>query len=123
MIVAIIAAVLLEVRYQAVGLGEWWKRLDVVQQQRWLVEGSLLPVTAGWPHGHPAVAVSGTRTPSGRKSHWVATVPWPRDSAREANNVRRRSQNCPWRWRYGKRSRTSINLGFCGICSVVCGYV
>ncbi|WP_084130074.1 DoxX family membrane protein [Demequina sp. NBRC 110055] len=37
MIVAIIAAVLLEVRYQAVGLGEWWKRLDVVQQQRWLI--------------------------------------------------------------------------------------
>ncbi|WP_084102175.1 DoxX family protein [Demequina sp. NBRC 110051] len=37
MIVAITAAVLLEVRYQAIGLGEWWKRLDVVQQQRWLV--------------------------------------------------------------------------------------
>ncbi|MFV0634984.1 MAG: DoxX family protein [Demequina sp.] len=37
MIVAVAAAVLLEVRYQAVGLGEWWKRLDVVQKQRWLV--------------------------------------------------------------------------------------
>ena len=37
MIVAVAAVVLLEVRYQAIGLGEWWKRLGVVQQQRWLV--------------------------------------------------------------------------------------
>ncbi|WP_062072284.1 hypothetical protein [Demequina sediminicola] len=37
MIVAIAAAVLLEVRYQAIGLGSWWKRLDIVQKQRWLI--------------------------------------------------------------------------------------
>ena len=37
MIVAVSAAVLLEVRYQAIGLGSWWKRLDLVQKQRWLV--------------------------------------------------------------------------------------
>ncbi|WP_062079082.1 DoxX family protein [Demequina globuliformis] len=37
MIVAIIAVVLLEVRYQAVGLGERWKRMEIVQKQRWLI--------------------------------------------------------------------------------------
>ncbi|WP_061962428.1 hypothetical protein [Demequina flava] len=37
MIVAIAAAVLLEVRYQAIGFGEKWKRIDVVQKQRWLI--------------------------------------------------------------------------------------
>lgn len=36
-IAVVIAAVLLEVRYQAVGLGEWWKRLGIVQRQRWLI--------------------------------------------------------------------------------------
>ncbi|WP_084103221.1 hypothetical protein [Demequina sp. NBRC 110056] len=37
MIVAIAAAVLLEVRYQAVGFGEPWKRLSVVEKNRWLI--------------------------------------------------------------------------------------
>ncbi|GIG55072.1 hypothetical protein [Demequina activiva] len=36
-ILTIIAAVLLEVRYQAIGLGEWWKRLSIVEKNRWLV--------------------------------------------------------------------------------------
>jgi len=34
---AIIAIVLLEVRYQAIGLGSWWKRLGVVEKNRWLI--------------------------------------------------------------------------------------
>ncbi|WP_084077873.1 DoxX family protein [Demequina sp. NBRC 110057] len=37
MIVAIIGVVLVELRYQAVGLGPWWRSLDVVQKQRWLI--------------------------------------------------------------------------------------
>ncbi|MFV0286658.1 MAG: hypothetical protein ACK5IM_09800 [Demequina sp.] len=37
MIVAVWAAVLLEVRYQAIGIGSWWKRLDIVQKNRWLI--------------------------------------------------------------------------------------
>ncbi|WP_084077874.1 hypothetical protein [Demequina sp. NBRC 110057] len=37
MIVAIIGIVLVELRYQAVGLGGWWRRLDIVQKQPWLI--------------------------------------------------------------------------------------
>lgn len=37
MSIAVIAAVLLEVRYQAIGIGSWWKRLDLVQKNRWLI--------------------------------------------------------------------------------------
>jgi thiosulfate dehydrogenase [quinone] large subunit len=33
----IVSAVLLEVRYQAIGLGSWWKRMELVQKQRWLI--------------------------------------------------------------------------------------
>ncbi|WP_200807341.1 DoxX family membrane protein [Demequina sp. NBRC 110053] len=36
-ILVVFAAVLLEVRYQAIGLGEWWKRLGAVQKNRWLI--------------------------------------------------------------------------------------
>ncbi|WP_297081413.1 hypothetical protein [uncultured Demequina sp.] len=37
MIVAVIAAVLLEARYQAVGFGQAWKRMGVVEKNRWLI--------------------------------------------------------------------------------------
>ncbi|WP_084631261.1 DoxX family protein [Demequina aestuarii] len=36
-ILAIIAIVLLERTWQAVGLGNWWRRLPIVQKNRWLV--------------------------------------------------------------------------------------
>lgn len=36
-ILVIWAAVLLEARYQAIGLGNWWRRLGVVEKNRWLV--------------------------------------------------------------------------------------
>lgn len=37
MSIAIVAVVLLEARYQAFGLGSWWKRLSLVQKNRWLI--------------------------------------------------------------------------------------
>lgn len=36
-IIALIAAVQLELRYQAVGFGNAWRKLSVVQSQRWLI--------------------------------------------------------------------------------------
>ncbi|MDN4481383.1 DoxX family protein [Demequina muriae] len=36
-ILAIIAIVLLERTWQAVGLGNWWRKLSIVQKNRWLV--------------------------------------------------------------------------------------
>lgn len=36
-ILAIIAIVLLERRWQAIGLGNWWRRLGVVQKNPWLI--------------------------------------------------------------------------------------
>lgn len=36
-IIALLAVVPLEVRYQAIGLGTWWKKLGVVQKNRWLI--------------------------------------------------------------------------------------
>lgn len=34
---AVIGIVWVEVSHQAIGLGSWWKRLDVVQKNRWLI--------------------------------------------------------------------------------------
>lgn len=35
--VAMISVVLLELNRQAIGLGTWWRKLDVVQKNRWLI--------------------------------------------------------------------------------------
>ena len=35
--VAVIAVVLMELKRQAIGLGTWWRKLDIVQKNPWLV--------------------------------------------------------------------------------------
>lgn len=37
MAVAVIAVVLMEVSRQSIGLGNWWRKLDIVQKNRWLI--------------------------------------------------------------------------------------